>query len=131
MFIDASALVAMLCGEADAPELFSRLEKSKTRLTSPLAVWEAAVASARILKRSPGEAKAELEGLLALMDIEVVAVPASAGGDAIEAFERYGKGRHRAGLNFGDCFAYACARHFSMPLLCKGSDFALTDIELA
>lgn len=131
MFIDASALVAMLCGEADAPELFSRLEKSKTRLTSPLAVWEAAIASARILKRSPGEAKTEVEGLLALMDIGVVAIPASAGGDAIEAFERYGKGRHKAGLNFGDCFAYACARHFSMPLLCKGSDFALTDIELA
>jgi ribonuclease VapC len=131
MFIDASALVAMLCGEADAPELFSRLEKSKTRLTSPLAVWEASIASARILRRSPKAAKAEVEGLLALMDIELVSVPASAAEDAIDAFERYGKGRHKAGLNFGDCFAYACARHFGMPILYKGSDFALTDIETA
>ena len=131
MFIDASALVAMVAAEEDAPELFSRLEKSRTRLTSPLAVWEASVAAARILKRSPKAAEGEVEGLLTLMGIEVVAVPASIAGEAIDAFERYGKGRHKAGLNFGDCFAYACARHFVVPLLCKGSDFALTDIELA
>lgn len=131
MFIDASALVAMLAGEEDAPELFSRLERSRVRLTSPLAVWEASIAAARILKRSPKAAQSEVEGLLALMGIELVAVPASATGEAIDAFERYGKGRHKAGLNFGHCFAYACARHHRMPLLCKGGDFSLTDIELA
>ena len=131
MFVDASALVAMVAAEEDAPEMFSRLEKSRTRFTSPLAVWEASVAAARVLKRSPKAAEGEVEGLLALMEIEVVAVPASAGSGAIDAFERYGKCRHNAGLNFGDCFAYACARHFGMPLLCKGGDFALTDIELA
>lgn len=76
-------------------------------------------------------AEGEILGLLALMEIEIVAVPASAAGAALEAFERYGKGRHRAGLNFGDCFAYACARHLGMPLLYKGSGFALTDIEAA
>lgn len=131
MFIDASALVAMVTGEEDAPELFSRLEKSRTRLTSPLAVWEASVAAARILERSPKAAEGEITGLLALMDIEVTAVPASAASEAIDAFERYGKGRHEAALNFGDCFAYACARHLDMPLLYKGVDFALTDIEPA
>jgi ribonuclease VapC len=131
MFVDASALVAMLATEEDAPELFSRLEKSRTRLTSPLAVWEASIAAARILKRSPKAAQGEVEGLLAVMEIEVVAVPASTTGEAIEAFERYGKGRHKAGLNFGDCFAYACARHHGVPLLYKGGDFALTDIESA
>lgn len=131
MFIDASVLVAMVTAEADAPELFSRLENSRTRLTSPLAVWEAAVAAGRILERTPKAAEGEILGLLALMEIEIVAVPASAAGVALEAFERYGKGRHKAGLNLGDCFAYACARHLGMPLLYKGSDFALTDIEAA
>jgi ribonuclease VapC len=131
MFIDASALVAMLAREEDAPELFSRLEKSGTRLTSPLAIWEASVALARILDRSVKDAEGEVNGLLALMKIETLAVPASASRGALDAFERYGKGRHKAGLNFGDCFAYACARHLRVPLLCKGSDFALTDIELA
>ena len=50
---------------------------------------------------------------------------------AIDAYARFGKGRHPAGLNFGDCFAYACARHFDVPLLYKGDDFALTDIRAA
>jgi ribonuclease VapC len=131
MFIDASALVAMVAGEEDTPELFSRLEKARARLTSPLAVWEASIAAARILKRSPKAAQGEVEGLLALMGIEVVAVPASTASEAVAVFERYGKGRHKAGLNFGDCFAYACARHLGLPLLYKGSDFALTDIETA
>jgi ribonuclease VapC len=131
MFIDASALVAMLVGEEDAPELFRRLEQSATRLTSPLAVWEASVVAARVLKRSVKGAEGEVAGLLALMNIETIAVPASAAGSALEAFERYGKGRHKAGLNFGDCFAYACARHFGQPLMFKGDDFASTDIERA
>lgn len=129
MFVDASALVAMLCDEEDAPNLFSRLGHSQTRLTSPLAVWEASVAAARILTRTYTAAQREIEGLLTLMDIKVVDVPASAGSVAIGAFERYGKGR--LGLNFGDCFAYACAKHYRLPLLYKGGDFALTDIESA
>jgi ribonuclease VapC len=129
MFVDASALVAMLCDEHDAPDLFRRLGRSTTRLTSPLAVWKASVAAARILMRTPKAAQGEIEGLLALMDITVVDVPAAATSVAIDAFERYGKGR--LGLNFGDCFAYACARHFGMLLLYKGGDFAQTDIESA
>jgi ribonuclease VapC len=131
MFIDASALVAMLAREEDAPELFSRLEKAGTRLTSSLAIWEASVALARVLKRSVKGAEGEVNGLLSLMNIETIAVPASAASSALDAFDRYGKGRHKAGLNFGDCFAYACARHLGVPLLCKGGDFALTDLELA
>lgn len=131
MFIDASAMVAMLANEDDGPELFRRLEKSNTRLTSPLAIWEATVALARILDRSPKDSEKEIRGLVALAAIDVVNLPATVSGIAIDAFQRYGKGRHKAGLNFGDCFAYACARHFNMPLLYKGSDFALTDIEAA
>jgi ribonuclease VapC len=47
---------------------------------------------------------------------------------ALDAFRRYGKGRHPAALNFGDCFAYACAKHHKVPLLHKGNDFSQTDI---
>jgi ribonuclease VapC len=131
LFIDASALVAILAREEDAPELVRRLEQAKVRLTSPLAVWEASVALARILDRPPKHAEREINQLLAITKIETVDLPGSIAGTAIDAFDRYGKGRHKAGLNFGDCFAYACARHLGVPLLCKGDDFALTDIELA
>lgn len=131
MFIDASALVAILASEEDGPELARRLVQAKVRLTSPLAVWEACVALARILDRSPRHAEREINQLLKLTKIETVDLPRSIAGAAIDAFERYGKGRHKADLNFGDCFAYACARHLNVPLLCKGGDFALTDIDLA
>jgi ribonuclease VapC len=131
MFIDASALVAILASEEDAPELVRRLERATTRLTSPLAVWEATVALARILDRSPKHAEREINQLLALTQTKTVDLPGSIASAAIDAFERYGKGRHKAALNFGDCFAYACARHLDVPLLYKGADFALTDIEAA
>lgn len=71
------------------------------------------------------------EGFLAAQDITVVPVPPEAAALAVEAYARFGKGRHKAGLNFGDCFAYACARHFDVPLLYKGDDFAKTDIATA
>jgi ribonuclease VapC len=77
------------------------------------------------------EAAAALEEYLEQMEIDVVAVPPSAAAIAIDALDRYGKGRDAAGLNFGDSFAYACARHLGPPLMFKGADFPLTDIEAA
>ena len=65
------------------------------------------------------------------MQIAVVDMPAATADLAIDAYARYGKGRHPAALNFGDCFAYACAKHFDVPLLYKGNDFAQTDIGAA
>lgn len=131
MFIDASALTAMLTDEDDARELLARMQQAATRLTSPLAVWEATIAVARILDLPISEAAASLERYLALMTIEMVNVPPEAGRIALDAFDRYGKGRHPARLNFGDCFAYACARHLGEPLMFKGTDFPRTDIEAA
>ena len=131
MFVDASALVAMLVSEEEAPSLFKRLEAAETRLTSAMAVWEASVAVSRILHRSIKAAESEVNALLRLLEIEGVTVPASIASGALDAFDRYGKGRHPAQLNFGDCFAYACARHFGQPLLFKGDDFTRTDIEAA
>lgn len=131
MFIDASALTAILAGEPDAAALVARLQKAQQRITSPLAVWETTTALARILNLPLIEARHAVRDYLTLASIEVVAVPPRAADGAIEAFDRYGKGRHPAGLNFGDCFAYACAQAYRMPLLFKGDDFPLTDIPAA
>ena len=131
MFIDASALTALLTDENDARELLSRMQSARTRMTSPLAVWEAVIAVARILDLEIDEVAGSVERYLTLMEIETVSVPPETAEIALNAFGRYGKGRHPARLNFGDCFAYACARHFGQPLMFKGGDFPQTDIEAA
>lgn len=131
MFADASALTAILLNEADAQELTARLKTSPHRATSPMAVWETTIAVHRGLRISVEEAENAVESLLRVVKIDVEPIAPEARRLAIGAFSRFGKGRHPASLNFGDCFAYACARHAGMPLLYKGDDFALTDIETA
>lgn len=131
MFIDASALTAILTSEQDARELLARMQNSQERLTSPLAIWETTIAVARRLGLQIKEAQLAVEDFLKLVNVEVCAVPTEACDLAIDAYARYGKGRHPAALNFGDCFAYACARAAKAPLLYKGDDFPQTDIETA
>lgn len=131
MFIDASALTAILVGESDAAALLARLQKARIRVTSPLAIWETTLAVARNLDMDIREAQQAVEDFLALAEIQVAPVAAEARNQALDAHERYGKRRHPASLNFGDCFAYACARVAGLPLLYKGDDFAQTDIETA
>ncbi|KQT07374.1 MULTISPECIES: type II toxin-antitoxin system VapC family toxin [unclassified Bradyrhizobium] len=131
MFIDASALAAMLTNEDEARELLARVQQSTTRLTSPLAVWEAAIAIACVLDLPIAAAAEAVESYLALMEIKTVNVAPETARIALEAYDRYGKGRHPARLNFGDCFAYACARNLGEPLMFKGADFPQTDIEAA
>lgn len=131
MFIDASALTALLTDEDDARELLARLQRDRERLTSPLAVWETAIAVARVLGLPVAEAAGAVDDYLRLVEIAVVPVPPEAAAIALDAFDRYGKGRHPAGLTFGDCFGYACARHYRQPLMFKGADFPQTDIEAA
>ena len=131
MFIDASALAAMLTNEDEARELLARVQQSTTRLTSPLAVWEAAIAIACVLDLPIAAAAEAVESYLALMEIKTVNVAPETARIALEAYDRYGKGRHPARLNFGDCFAYACARNLGEPLMFKGGDFPQTDIEAA
>jgi len=131
MFIDASALTAMLTDEDEARELLARVQQSTTRLTSPLAVWEAAIAIARVLDLPIAAAAEAVESYLALIEIKMVNVAPETARIALEAYDRYGKGRHPARLNFGDCFAYACARNLGEPLMFKGADFPQTDIEAA
>ena len=131
MFVDASALTAMLTDEREARELLARAQKYPIRFTSPLAVWETAIAVARALGTDVRNAASAVEDFLVLTEIEVRHVPAEVRRLALEAFDLFGKGRHPAGLNFGDCFADACARFAEAPLLYKGDDFPQTDIETA
>jgi ribonuclease VapC len=131
MFLDASVLIAILVDERDARELMARMQNYSIRITSPLAVWETVVAVARILGLEIKSANAAVEAFLVLASIEVAPVSANARRAALDAFDRFGKGRHPTALNFGDCFAYACARQAGVPMLYKGDDFPLTDIETA
>ena len=131
MFIDASAFCSMISGEHDAASLAQKLREADVRLTSPLAVWETAANVSRILKVEHGTGETLVREFLAEFKIEIIAVLPEMTSFALDAFRRYGKGRHPAALNFGDCFAYACARHHKVSLLYKGNDFALTDIESA
>src|SRR5262245_54793093 len=100
MFVDASALCAMLTDEDDARELLARLQNAPRRVTSPLAVWETTVSVSRILGISLRETGGAVDEYLKLMGIEILGVPPQAATIALDAFDRYGKGRHPAHLNF-------------------------------
>jgi len=101
------------------------------RTTSSLAVWETVLAVARVLGLDIKTANTAVDEVLILPGVDVEPVSADARRAAIDAFDRFGKGRHPAALNFGDCFAYASARQAGVPMLYKGDDFARTDIETA
>ena len=131
MHIDASALTAMICGENDAASLLARLQTDPSRKTTPLAMWETTVAVARNLGLEVSVAEKAVEDFMVLTSVVVVDVPAAARAGAVSAYDRFGKSRHRAALNFGDCFAYAAAKLDGEPLLYKGDDFPHTDISAA
>jgi ribonuclease VapC len=131
MFIDASAIVAILADEPDGPALTSRLARNGRSYTSPLALYEAVLGLARSLRVPVAAAQSELDTFVSETGAEIIAINPAIGRIAIAAFERYGRGRHPAQLNMGDCFAYACARALGVPLLYKGDDFPKTDIATA
>ena len=131
MFADASALTAILLKEPDEASLVTRMQAYPLRVTSPMAVWETVMAVSRGLGLSIATAEVAVEDLLKMTQIEVRPLLPEVRHVAVEAHARFGKGRHPAALNFGDCFAYACACHARVPLLYKGDDFSRTDIEAA
>jgi ribonuclease VapC len=130
MFLDASAIVAILVEESDAAALARRLEQSAQPCTSPIAVYEAVAGVARRLNVTIRAAETSLDRFLASARVRVVPITDEIGRGALSAFERFGRGRHPAALNMGDCFAYACARPLDLPLLFKGEDFPLTDVTI-
>jgi ribonuclease VapC len=131
MFVDASAIIAILARESDGPALAERLDRAQRVYTSPLAIYETVLAIARIRNISVTDGEAVADSFLAAAQIEVIPISPEIGRGAINAFEQFGRGRHSARLNMGDCFAYACARALAVPLLFKGDDFSQTDIAVA
>jgi ribonuclease VapC len=128
MVVDSSAVVAVLRREG----LWERLRDAL--LSAGYCVMSSAtlVEAGMVMEGRLGRAGArDLDRLVAGIPIEIVPFDAAQATLAREAFRRFGKGRHPAGLNFGDCLAYALARHLAEPLLFTGNDFARTDIEAA
>lgn len=128
MFIDASALVAILCREEGYERVADCLRQGPRRLTSALALFEAILAVARIQSVSPKTAECIVNRFREKVDIALVSLGIAEISIAVAAHTRYGKGRHPARLNLGDCFAYACAQVHGVPLLYVGDDFPQTDI---
>jgi ribonuclease VapC len=129
MFVDASAMVAILTSEMDGDALSERLAAESERYTSGIAVFETVAALARLQTFSIDEARAIVAHFLDLADIALQPIGSKESEAALIAFERFGKGRHPAALNLGDCFAYGCAKALGVPLLFKGQDFTRTDID--
>jgi ribonuclease VapC len=141
MFLDASAIVAILAREPEAVSLMARLYNATGKLySSPLATFEATLALAKA--KTPGGARPTAETMtmaetavkefLAAIGSEDITISTKIGALAVEAGRTFGKvAGHPAALNFGDCFAYACAKAWRIPLLFKGNDFIQTDIVIA
>jgi ribonuclease VapC len=131
MFVDASAFVAMLTREKEADTFLDLLDNAVDTITSPIAVFETVIAVARKRASSLQETERDVIEFAEEAAITVVEVTQRDCEAALQAFFRFGKGRHPAGLNMGDCFAYACAKIRNVPLLCKDDDFNRTDIIIA
>lgn len=132
MFVDASAIVAILTREADADELADTLEAARAPITSAIAVFEATLGVCRKRHASVAEAQEDVSEFLRAADVRVVPITDQEAEAALDAFSRYGKGRgHPAQLNLGDCFAYAVAKTHRTKLLFKGEDFNKTDVQSA
>ena len=127
MVVDSSAIIAILLREPEAETFAECIGRHRDSVISAAKYVEVAMVA-----RSRGKLGRDLvDAALAEVDIEIVAVSAALAREAADAFAAYGRGRHPAKLNFGDCFAYALAKSRDEPLLFKGGDFARTDLRPA
>jgi ribonuclease VapC len=125
MVLDTSALLALLLEEPEAEAFRAAVEADETRLVSAATLLETAI----VIETRKGEpAGRELDLLMHKAKIVVVAADADHVAEARRAYRRFGRGRHPAGLNFGDVFSYALSRVSGEPLLFKGDDFEKTDV---
>jgi ribonuclease VapC len=125
MVVDTSAILAILFEEPEAERFADRLVASRVTLASALNWLEAAI----VVEARKGQASAkDFERFIATARIQVVEFDGEQAALALTAWRRYGKGRHPAGLNLGDCCAYALSKSSGEPLLYKGGDFAKTDV---
>ena len=128
MILDTSALLAVLLDEGDADHYERMIGVAETCRMSVANYLEAIMVIEGRLGDAGGR---EIDNYLEEAGVELVSVTPEQAQAARLAWRRYGKGNHPAGLNFGDCFAYALAEVSGEPLLFKGEDFALTDVERA
>lgn len=127
MVVDTSALIAVLLGEPERDRFVDLLAEADDPLISAATLVEASIV---MLAKTGPDGVGDLDDLLAAAAVRCVAVDATQAQIARDAFERFGKGRSLAGLNYGDCFSYALATATNRPLLFKGEDFEHTDIRL-
>ena len=130
MYLDASAVLALVLEEPEAPGLARRIDGARTGLiTSPVSVTEAVLRYASIKGVAILAARELIGDALAALAVRTVSITPEIGDAAIQAYARYGKGTgHPAQLNLGDVFSYACAKAHQVPLLYKGNDFVHTDL---
>jgi ribonuclease VapC len=128
MVIDSSALIAIISNEPERALFEQRIKSAANRLIGAATLVETSFV---VMSRRREEGIDILRELLADMRVDTAPFTADHARLAIDAFRRFGKGRHPAGLNFGDCFSYALAKATGEPLLFKGDDFTQTDIKTA
>lgn len=125
--VDTSAVLAILLAEPERAQFLKLLSESGIRLVSAANVLETSI----VVESRRGEAAGrELDLFLHRAKVEIVAVDGEQVSIARYAWRKFGKGRHPAALNFGDCFAYALTKTSNEPLLAKGGDFSKTDLRL-
>lgn len=128
MILDTSAIIAILHHEPERDVLLAALDDSdQLSIGAPTMIETGIVLTARLGLRG----RTLLSRFIQEAEVEIVSVGTDHWNIAVDAFSRYGKGRHPAALNFGDCLTYAVAKLANKPLLCIGNDFPLTDLELA
>jgi ribonuclease VapC len=131
MYLDSSAILAILFREPEADILLDRIEEALTNpITSPITLLEVIPRAATKLKMTLAEAHDLFrEDFLNRLSVQIVSITPEIGNKAIRAYATYGKGSgHPAKLNMGDAFSYACAKNYGVPLLYKGDDFSKTDL---
>jgi ribonuclease VapC len=128
VIVDSSAIVGVLLDEPDRARLVERIARAEVVAVAAPTVLEAGMVLSARLGR---DAIALLEGFLVAIDAVVIEFGPEHWPVALDAWSRFGRGRHPAALNFGDCIAYAAATVAGLPLLAKGDDFPQTDIQLA
>jgi ribonuclease VapC len=127
LVVDTSAVVALLTSEPGADELVDALDAADRRVMSAATLVEVGIV---VEARFGPAGRGLVDRFVRDAEIEVVAVDRPTADLAVDGWRRYGKGRHAAGLNFGDCFAYALATDTGSAVLCTGDDFASADVEV-
>jgi len=131
IYVETSALVAILLQERGWEELAEKIEADSRPTTGTVCLFEAGYALTRERALSPLEAAQLINEFVERAGILVSGFTVQMTEHAVSARERYGKGRHPANLNFGDCLSYGAARYLRAPMLFVGDDFAKTDIQRA